>query len=108
MEIGDISLDLDQAEENNLVEDVYIYWTKGKYLDNCAANRKRVIRRKAEKFRVRNRELFYIKKKSRKVNYGQKTSAFISYSATYMYMYTHTSLIVLHIILWEMLLTNLR
>ena len=48
------------------MEDVYIYLTKVIYLDNCAANRKRVIRRKAEKFRVRNGELFYIKKKSRK------------------------------------------
>ena len=68
MEVSDISQDLDQAEENDLVEDVYIYLTKGQYPVNCAANRKRVIRRKAEKFRVRNGELFYIKKKSRKVN----------------------------------------
>ena len=28
MEVGDISQDLDQAEENDLVEDVYIYLTK--------------------------------------------------------------------------------
>ena len=85
MEVGDISQDLDQAEENDLVEDVYIYLTEGKYPVDCAANRKRVIRRKAEKFRVRNGELFYIKKKSRKVNVGRKLSAFISYLATYIH-----------------------
>ena len=68
MEVGDISQDLDQAEENDLVEGVYIYLTEGQYPVNCAANRKRIIMRKVEKFRVRNVELFYIKKKSRKVN----------------------------------------
>ena len=66
MEVGDISQDLDQAEENDLVEDVYIYLTKGQYP-------------------VWNGELFYIKKKSRKVNFGQKLSAFIYYSAPYIH-----------------------
>ena len=82
MEVGDTSQALDQSEENDLVEDVYVYMTEGKYPVDCAANRKRVIRRKSEKFRVRNGELFYIKKKSRKVNVGHKLSAFISYLAT--------------------------
>ena len=88
MEVGDISQTLDQAE-NELVEEVYIYLTEGKYPVTCAANRKRIIRRKAEKFRVQNGELFYLKKKSRKVNLD-------SIYILFMKLHRSTSLIVLH------------
>lgn len=47
-------------QEGDLVEDVYRYLiTNGDYPDECTETRKRVIRRKAKKFDVREGQLYY-------------------------------------------------
>ena len=47
--------------EHNLVQKAYIYITEGTYPGGATANEKRVIRKKAKKFAVRNGELVYKK-----------------------------------------------
>lgn len=48
-----------ESNEYVLVKLAYNYVTKKVCPDGCAANKKRQIRKKAEKFRVLNGELFY-------------------------------------------------
>ncbi len=45
-------------EEENLVGQVFFYLSRGEYPEFCSASRKRVIRRKATKFQVKDGELF--------------------------------------------------
>jgi hypothetical protein len=45
-------------DEGDLAEEVYLYLSQRKYPDGCEANRKRQIRKKAEKFTLRDGELY--------------------------------------------------
>ena len=42
---------------------LYAYLSKGEYPSYYDANKKRILRRKAENFRIDNGELFYVGKK---------------------------------------------
>ena len=46
-------------------EALYAYLSKGEYPSYYDANKKRILRRKAENFRIDNGELFYVGKKKR-------------------------------------------
>ena len=59
---------VDEEERRDLLDEAYLYITEGRYPDGCRAKRKRTIRGKAKKF---NGELFYRKKKGKKVGCGQ-------------------------------------
>ena len=53
----------DYAEkEIELVEEAYVYLTSKKYPNGCSDNRKRIIRKKSQKFLIENGELFYKQK----------------------------------------------
>ncbi len=65
------AMDEDQAEterEEELIEQAYTYLTQKTYPDGCTATRKRVIRKKAAKFEVKDGELYYKQKQKGKVN----------------------------------------
>ena len=49
-----------------LLEEAFTYRTKGKYPEGVSENRKRVIRKKANEFEVKDGELYY-KQNYRKV-----------------------------------------
>ena len=56
--------DIEEAEETgDLVQDVYTYLTENRYPPHCNQAGKRVIRRKAGKFSIRDGELFSLKQK---------------------------------------------
>ena len=46
-------------ELDYLVEEVYLYMTKKTYPNGCLLNRKRQIRKKAEKFEIVDGELYH-------------------------------------------------
>ena len=52
----------DEESDIVLVEKAYLYITKGTYPENATKNDKRSIRRKAERLRDRNGELYYKKR----------------------------------------------
>ena len=103
MEVGDISQDLDQAEENDLVEDVYMYLTEGQYPVNCAANRKESSGEKWRNSECGMESFFLHQEEKQKGKFWTK-----SLSIYILFSYIHTSLIVLRTILWEIVLTNLK
>ena len=45
----------------DLIEKAYVYLTEKRYPDDCEKNEKRIIRKKAQKFVVRDGELQYKK-----------------------------------------------
>ena len=49
-------------QDNDLLEKAYIYLTERRYPENSSSNDKRIIRRKAAKFNMRDGELFYKKR----------------------------------------------
>ena len=57
---GEDSVSVNDSE-HDLVQKAYIYITEGTYPGGATANEKRVIRKKAKKFAVRNGELVYKK-----------------------------------------------
>ena len=58
----------DYAEkEIELVEEAYVYLTSKKYPNGCSDNRKRIIRKKSQKFLIESGELFYKQKQKGKV-----------------------------------------
>jgi len=61
------SLDTSCAE-TDLVEQAYQYLSTRSYPTGCSDNRKRVIRKKAKRFEVRDGELYYKKKVKGKVS----------------------------------------
>ena len=63
------ALDTEEEAERDLqlVEEAYSYVTKKKYPPGCSDVRKRVIRRKAQKFIVKDGEMFYKQQKKGKV-----------------------------------------
>ena len=58
-----------QAEERTeqLIEQAYTYLREKTYPDGCSETRKRVIRKKAAKFEVKDGELYYKQKQNGKV-----------------------------------------
>ena len=64
-----VSLSTMDAEERDqeLVEQAYVYLTSTTYPPGCDENRKRVIRKKAKKFELKDGELYYKQKQKRKV-----------------------------------------
>ena len=61
------------ANEDDLLEKAFAYVTERRYPGGCLSNEKRIIRRKAAKFVVRNGELMYRKYK-RKTKDGPKVN----------------------------------
>ena len=58
----------DEVERDmQLLDEAYMYLTDKKYPPGCSDTRKRVIRRKAQRFVVDNGELFYKQQKKGKV-----------------------------------------
>ena len=58
----------DYAEkEIELVEEAYVYLTSKKYPNGRSDDRKRIIRKKSQKFPIENGELFYKQKQKGKV-----------------------------------------
>ncbi len=53
-------------EKEYLVGQVFFYLSRGEYPEYCCASRKRVIRRKATKFQVKDGELLYLTKVKKK------------------------------------------
>ena len=51
-------------DSDQLVDYVYLYLTEGIYPSGVTVNQKRSIRKKARKFKVLNRELFYLNGRS--------------------------------------------
>lgn len=58
------NLDSDVNKEEDLLEKACVYLLEGSYPEGSKQNEKRVIRRKAAKFEVRNGELWYKKTKN--------------------------------------------
>ena len=50
----------EMEKENELVEQVYEYLSKGCYRGVLTENQKRVIRKKSKKFSLKNGELYYL------------------------------------------------
>ncbi len=59
--ISDQSVAGDQ-DDNLLIANVYDYLAENRYPVGASTNKKRIIRRKAQRFNVRNGELLYIKR----------------------------------------------
>jgi hypothetical protein len=53
----------------DLIEDVYKYLDKGGYRQDATALQKHSVRRKADKFEIKDVELYYKKADKSKVNY---------------------------------------
>ena len=51
-----------ECDQEDLIEQACLYLTKKTYPDGCTQSRKRQVRKKAEKFRIVNGELFYLPK----------------------------------------------
>ena len=51
-------------KKNELVEQVYVYLSEGRYLGVLTGNQKRVTRKKAKKFSLENGELYYLNEKT--------------------------------------------
>ena len=56
-----------EERDQELVEQAYVYLTSATYPPGCDENRKRVIRKKAKKFELKDGELYYKQKQKRKV-----------------------------------------
>ena len=56
-----------EERDQELVEQAYDYLTASRYPPECTENRKRVIRKKAKKFEIKDGQLFYKQKQKGKV-----------------------------------------
>ena len=61
---------MEPRQEDDLVEDAAVYLVERKYPEGCSANRKRQIRKRAEKFVLNNGELYYQTKKNGQLHVG--------------------------------------
>ena len=70
-DVNEVKRDVEAAtpKEDQLLEDAVIYVMDKKYPDDADSNRKRVIRKKAQKLSVDNGEIKYMMKKNGKVNF---------------------------------------
>jgi hypothetical protein len=69
----------DESSPDDLVEEAVTYITEHKYPDNCSNTRKRQIRKKAEKFVIKDNELFYLAGKDKSVNYSSISKNILHY-----------------------------
>ena len=53
------------SSDKDIVEQVYVYKTKNQYPDGARESKKRVIRKKAKRFVVKDGELYYIQRKTK-------------------------------------------
>ena len=69
-DVNEVKGDVEAAtpKEDQLLEDAEIYVMDKEYPDDADSNRKRVIRKKAQKLSVDNGEIKYMMKKNGKVN----------------------------------------
>ena len=56
-----------EERDQELVEQAYAYLTTSTYPSGCTENRKRVVRKKAKKFELKDGELYYKQKQKGKV-----------------------------------------
>ena len=61
---------MEPRQEDDLVEDAAVYLAERKYPEGCSVNRKRQIRKIAEKFVLNNGELYYQTKKNGQLHVG--------------------------------------
>ena len=66
------------SSKDDLVQNVYAYITKGTYPGGATTNEKRVIRRKAKNFEVRDGELLYKNRPRRGRRYKVKMCSYSS------------------------------
>ena len=59
---GDDKEKIKAEAEADLLENVFIYLTEGRYQEEMSANQKRVIRKKAANFEIENGEMIFKKK----------------------------------------------
>ena len=59
------------SKEDQLLEEAVVYIMEKKYPEDADSNRKRVIRKKAQKLSIDNGEIKYMTKKNGKVNFLQ-------------------------------------
>ena len=57
-----------EERDLQLLEEAYVYLTEKKYPSGCSDIRKRVIRKKSQKFMVKDGELYYKQQKKGKVS----------------------------------------
>ena len=57
-----------EEEDVQLLQDAVLYVTEKRYRDGSEKNWKRSVRRKANRFKIINGELLYIKKDKKEVN----------------------------------------
>ena len=69
---------------DDLIEDTLLYVSEKKYPENCNPNRKRQIRKKAEKFVVVDGELYYKKGRNEQYIISQHPSALLKLSINFI------------------------
>ena len=57
----------DNAVDDDLIEETVTYISEKRYPDGCSNNKKRQIRKKSEKFVLKNEELYYVPGKNKAV-----------------------------------------
>ena len=55
------------VDDDNLIEETILYISAKKYPNGCSDSRKRQIRKKSEKFALKNEELYYVPGKNKVV-----------------------------------------
>ena len=66
-----------EEEDVQLLQDAVLYVTEKRYRDGPEKNWKRSVRRKANRFKIINGELLYIKKDKKEVNIKYFSNTFI-------------------------------
>lgn len=66
-----------EEEDVQLLQDAVLYVTEKRYRDGSEKNWKRSVRRKANRFKIINGELLYIKKDKKEVNIKYFSNTFI-------------------------------
>ena len=66
-----------EEEDVQLLQDAVLYVTEKRYRDGSEKNWKRSVRRKANRFKIKNGELLYIKKDKKEVNITYFSNTFI-------------------------------
>ena len=98
MEVGDISQDLDQAEENDLVQDIYIYFDERKIPRQLCSKQKKSHQKESGEIQSADWKIVLHVHQEEKHKGKLLTKTFSIYI---LFNYIHTSLIVLHTVLWE-------
>ena len=86
-----------QAEERTeqLIEQAYTYLREKTYPDGCSETKKRVIRKKAAKFEVKDGELYYKQKQNGKVILVDLcVHLYLCVCKTYIHVYSQASICI--------------